>query len=531
MLKLIVTQAHRWVGVPLGILFLVTLVTGLLVGSIDLFRAMDKKGQTYRRTSIAEDARALERMTQDVPGVFQAVMPTPRTPFYQARARGETRTYRIGDLALINHEVSSGSGFYRLALGLHRTFLLGRQAGPFSISGADAVAWVALGTLALSLLGIWLWWPYRSSFRWVRTVPVAWTRNEMLRSHMTGGVVTVVVVVLLCITGVAITYRDGARAVLDASRISDMGLRESPYYVARDWETWLRLATREIDADLAAVSFPRARGDQRGNAAGFRYGVVDPAAAVQFRFVTDSDWLGMAGSRVYVDPHQSALIGSARFGALPLGQRLYNLIVPLHAGRGTGPAYLAALLLCTGLATIMTFSGVLSFMLKHLKGRRLAAGETGRKREMRNVLITAAAGVVLGCLVGYFLPGGGGSDRSGVTGVEGARGREQVRPDQRQDPGDGMAGRGGQGPGHGAGGRGQHGAGRPGAAVPGIPFADSERSLAHMSVALMLTETQQHAIREVMREHGERMRASILAVLEPKQARKLAEIETRTARE
>ena len=36
MLKLIVTP-HRWVGVPLGILFLVTLVTGLLVGSIDLF--------------------------------------------------------------------------------------------------------------------------------------------------------------------------------------------------------------------------------------------------------------------------------------------------------------------------------------------------------------------------------------------------------------------------------------------------------------------------------------------------------------
>ena len=117
MLKVIVTQVHRWVGVPLGVLFLVTLVTGLVVGGADLLRALDGKGQTHRETSIEEDARALEQMTQDVPQIFQAVMPTPRTPFYQARARGETRTYRIGDLELIDHQVSSG--FYRLALGLH----------------------------------------------------------------------------------------------------------------------------------------------------------------------------------------------------------------------------------------------------------------------------------------------------------------------------------------------------------------------------------------------------------------------------
>ena len=81
----------------------------------------------------------------------------------------------------------------------------------------------------------------------------------------------------------------------------------------------------------------------------FDYGVIEPAAAVQFRFVTDSDWLGMAGSRVYIDPRQSALVGAARFGDLPLGQRLYSLIVPLHAGRGVTPTYLAVLLFFTAL--------------------------------------------------------------------------------------------------------------------------------------------------------------------------------------
>ena len=208
MLKRLVTLLHRWVGLPLGVLFLVALVSGLIVGGADLFRAVDGKGQTYRETSVEEDARALELMAREMPQMFQALLPTPWTPYYQARARGEAKTYRIGDLEPIDHRASSGE-FYRLALGLHRTFLLGRQRGAIGVSGADAVAWVGLIATLLSLLGIWLWWGFRRSFRWRRTVPLRWTRSEMFRSHMTAGVVTVVIVVLLCVTGAAITYRGG----------------------------------------------------------------------------------------------------------------------------------------------------------------------------------------------------------------------------------------------------------------------------------------------------------------------------------
>ena len=368
MLKRLVTLLHRWVGLPLGVLFLVALVSGLIVGGADLFRAVDGKGQTYRETSVEEDARALELMAREMPQMFQALLPTPWTPYYQARARGEAKTYRIGDLEPIDHRASSGE-FYRLALGLHRTFLLGRQRGAIGVSGADAVAWVGLIATLLSLLGIWLWWGFRRSFRWRRTVPLRWTRSEMFRSHMTAGVVTVVIVVLLCVTGAAITYRGVARSALDASQLSDVGFREYPYYVASDWETWLTLARQRMDGDLVVIGFPRSRGGQ-GPGMDFDYGVIEPAAAVQFRFVTDSDWLGMAGSRVYIDPRQSALVGAARFGDLPLGQRLYSLIVPLHAGRGVTPTYLAVLLFFTALATVMTFSGVVSFLLKLLKRRK-----------------------------------------------------------------------------------------------------------------------------------------------------------------
>ena len=80
MLKRFVTLLHRWVGLPLGVLFLVALVSGLIVGGADLWRAVDGKGQTYRETSIAEHARALELMTREMPHMFQALLPTPRPP-------------------------------------------------------------------------------------------------------------------------------------------------------------------------------------------------------------------------------------------------------------------------------------------------------------------------------------------------------------------------------------------------------------------------------------------------------------------
>ena len=538
MLKRIVTLLHRWVGLPLGALFLIALVSGLVVGGFDLLRAVDGKGQTFRETSVEEDARALVLMTREMPRMFQALLPTPWTPYYQARARGEAKTYRIGDLEPIDHRVSSGE-FYRLALGLHRTFLLGRQSGAIGISGADAVAWVGLIATVLSLLGIWLWWSFRRSFRWRRTVPVRWTRSEMFRSHMTAGVVTVVVVVLLCVTGAAITYRGVARSALDASQLSDVGFREFPYYVAADWETWLKLARRQMDGDLTVIGFPRNRGGQ-GPAADFDYGAVEPAVALQFRFVTDSDWLGMAGSRVYIDPRQSALIGAARFDDLPLGQRLYSLIVPLHAGRGVTPTYLAVLLFFTALTTVMTFSGVVSFLLKLLKRRKVAESPAADRirTEMRNLVIVTIVSAALGCAAGYILAPDDDSTPDTSLEVDGAPHPGQVGGGQGRGPGGGHghggrgnAAMGGRGPG--AGGQRGPGAAGPGGrgrrAATGFDLSAPEESLAHMSVALTLDEEQQQAIREVMQGYSRQMRGmrrDILAELTPEQREKLGEIET-----
>ena len=590
MFKLLVTQLHRWLGVPLGILFLVTLITGIAVGVADLLDDLDRKGQTYRPTSIAEDARALERMTRDMPGLFQAVLPTPRTPFYQARARGETRTYRIGDLEPIDHEVSAGNGgLYRTMLGLHRTFLLGRQDGALGFSGADIVAWVSLLAGVLGLIGIWLWWPYRSSFRWKRSVPLGWTRSEMFRSHMTGGVVTIVAVVLLCVTGAAITYRGAAAAMLGASRISDTGMREAPYYLARDWTTWLDAATQEMDGELTVVSFPRRRGRGGGQVpapALMRYGALDPAAAVQFRFVTGGDWLGMAGSRVYLDPRQSALIGAARFEDLPIGQRLYNLIVPLHAGRGVTPAYLVALLIGTVLVTVMTFTGIVSFVLKHVRrlahrsvaapspggdragaevragaslagklfGAGFIGGRTGGEATMRSLVITGLLGAALGGASGYTLASGGSgpgvavddgtpSPADATVAVPTAapdRPRTGAEPGRRLGGGRGHSGpNAGRQPEHGGhrhgtsnAGRGPGGGGRGGARETRVGFnpADLERSLAQLAILLALDESQQQAIRDVMRESDERMRSSIRAVLTAEQRRNLGASEGDAAR-
>ena len=358
-------QLHRWVGLPLGILFLVTLVSGVITGGEEFVRAIDNKGQDYRPTTLEEDVRAIEKITSEVRRINAIVMPTPQTPFYQARTQTSTKTYRVGDLKLIKEKTASRDGFFETVLRLHRGFLLGRE-GFFGLSGPEIAAWVSLIVLGLGLMGVYLWWRVRRSFGFRKLIPASGRKHAYFQAHINGGIVTVVMLLILGFTGAAMTYRDVARSTLGAERVSSSGLEEVPLYVEDNWEAWLRKAEAKMpDAELAMISFPR----QRGASDGAESGGVKAQAAIQFRYISEKDWLGVAGSRVYIEPAQSAYLGAVRFDALPFGQKLYTMIVPLHTGRNVSPTYLGVMLVFTALAVVMTFSGVISMVIQLIRRR------------------------------------------------------------------------------------------------------------------------------------------------------------------
>lgn len=371
----VLRQLHRWIGLPLGGLFLITLASGVVVGGEEFLSSLDKHGQQYRSTTIEEDIQAVEKITAEMQGLRSIVMPRPETPYYQGRGRGGIKTFRIGDLALIDDKKRSREDFIPTVLRLHRNYLLGRQE-VLGFGGADLSAWVSLGAIALGFVGVYLWWRARRTFGLDKLVPVKSKRRDYFQAHIHGGVIVLLVILLLGLTGASITYRPIGQSVLGAEQISAPGLRDYPLYIEDSWDAWLRRAEASMPGEeLARISFPRGGGATE-------FDSVNPRNAIQFRYVTDKDWLGVAGSRVFIDPGQSGYLGAVRFEALPFGQKLYTMILPLHTGRNISTVYLGVVLVFSILAMVMTFSGVISILIQLAKQqmkRRTAIAAAGRR--------------------------------------------------------------------------------------------------------------------------------------------------------
>ncbi|MEJ2744055.1 MAG: hypothetical protein P8176_16685, partial [Gammaproteobacteria bacterium] len=116
---------HRYLGFPLGILFVVTFGSGCLTALDELltraaqangkisyswpsslfeftFNAEEKNG--FNETaSLEKTAQALSVITAGKPAVRQVLLPTFQAPYYRVKARGERWTYRISDFQLVSH--------------------------------------------------------------------------------------------------------------------------------------------------------------------------------------------------------------------------------------------------------------------------------------------------------------------------------------------------------------------------------------------------------------------------------------------
>ena len=369
-MKKYLVYLHRWLGFPLGLLFVVVFGTGLISAFEEMLSRVDFAGPEYqyRETTIAQDADALAAITGGRDGIRQVVMPTEKTPYYQVDMRGETFTYAIDDLKQVQHEQLESGGFFRTALQLHRNFLLGREEF-LGISGKSYVAWTGLIALLLSVLGLWLWWPMRKSFRAKDLVPQGRQRRNFYYAHLTGGVVTLVAVILLGVTGAAITYRPLAKQVLGVDQPhaaktlqhkneqrkngQQKTVSQTPEVLEVGWHAWLTAARAEIPgAELTRIRFPRPSSSE---------------PVIEFRFRATGDWLGLANSKVRINTEHSTLVEVSRFEEQSLGEKLYSIIVPLHSGRGLHIGYLLVLLVFSLLGTLMVFSGLVSFLVKRRK--------------------------------------------------------------------------------------------------------------------------------------------------------------------
>lgn len=420
-MKKFFSTVHRWLGFPLGLLFVITFGTGCLTAVDELLERVEhtrtKSHYIYRATSIEEDARALtfilegreleggtgdgvtgdgkkregitgngrqgnESLGEGQKGeskkeIRQVTLPSKDRPYYHVATRGERWIFPIDHLDQENYSQSNNEGFFRTVLQLHRNYLLGKE-GLLGVEGKHYAAWVGLIALMLSLLGLWLWWPLRKSFAIKDLVPRGKKRKHFYFSHMSSGVVLLVVILLLALTGASITYRAITQQLFGVERDKSSNIK--PIVLNNNWQAWLQEAYAQMPegAQLEQIRFPRqAKGgrakqparnnaDKRPNNRRNKTG----QHILEFRFHAPGDWLGLASSKVKIDKNSSQLVDVVLFRDLPLSEKFYFILVPLHTGHNLPAVYVIALLVLSLLGTVMVFSGLVSFVVKKRKWLR-----------------------------------------------------------------------------------------------------------------------------------------------------------------
>jgi len=210
MIKKFLTTLHRWLGFPVGILFIITFGTGLITAidelSVRFNHAQKSRGYSLQQISIDDNAAALSKITSGKKGLSRIIMPTAETPYYQLASRSERWTYNLKQLEIAVHKQNQSNAFFKTVLQLHRNFLLGKS-GVAGIAGNKIVAWVGLISLIISFIGLWIWWPRRRLFNIRDTFPRGKKQKNLYNNHTSSGVICIVAILILALTGAGITYR------------------------------------------------------------------------------------------------------------------------------------------------------------------------------------------------------------------------------------------------------------------------------------------------------------------------------------
>ena len=396
---------HRWLGFPLGLLFVITFGTGCLTAVAELLARFEYRQShaslSYRSSTIEENAAALAIIVDGKKGIRQVLMPSPESPYYQVVARGERWVYPVDNIDQEHHLQRSNEGFFRSVLQLHRNFLLGKE-GFLGIEGKYYTAWVGLGAVLLSFIGLWVWWPWRKTFKAKDILPRGITKKHFYYSHIASGVVVSVVILVLALTGASITYRAIAQQLFSLERNSTPALQVLP--LNNNWLAWLEgaYAQMPVGSRLDKIRFPRqtkGAGEKRliGNDMGgktksheikgntlannipvklsvnidrsrqaenINSGKNIDQKLLEFRFYAPGNWLGLSSSKVKVDKQRSQLVAVILFSDLPFAAKIYSMLVPLHTGHNLSLVYVIALLVVSLLGTVMVFSGLVSFLVK-----------------------------------------------------------------------------------------------------------------------------------------------------------------------
>lgn len=227
----------------------------------------------------------------------------------------------------------------------------------------------------MAITGLVLWWPTRKTFNIKRLWPADLSRRSLLSWHRDAGMVLSPLLLLFILSGSAMVFYTSVQKGLNALFGDPVPQIVLPAGTAVDIESLLPqtatgFATDNLplpDADtLTRVQevLPDAR-------LTFYYADALPQGFHRFRLKRECELHPNGLSFVYTDARSGEIVHIKDACAMPTGERLTNIIYPLHAGKIGSELYRVLGLLTALVLAGLAVTGVVTYVQKlRRKGKR-----------------------------------------------------------------------------------------------------------------------------------------------------------------
>lgn len=255
----------------------------------------------------------------------------------------------------------------------------------------------------MAVTGLILWWPTRKTFSWKRLWPADLSRRSLLAWHRDAGMVLSPLLLLFILSGSAMVFYTSVQKGLNALFGDPVPQIVLPTATAVDVQSLLppltpvassaqpdtgvpaQPAERTPRFSTAALPLPDADTLTRvqqalpGARLTFYYADALPQGFHRFRLKRDCELHPNGLSFVHTDAHNGDIVHVKDACAMPTGERITNMIYPLHAAKTGSELYRVLGLLTALVLAGLSVSGVVTYVQQLRRQRQ-------RQRQRRIML-------------------------------------------------------------------------------------------------------------------------------------------------
>jgi uncharacterized iron-regulated membrane protein len=314
-------QVHLWLGVGLGLYFMVVCLTGsVIVYKKEMERAMIPQ---LIRVEPLEKRVSFQGMVDRVKAAYpKATLQNvylywePGTSWsfrMQSKTEGRIQVYVDPYRGVILGEDRYRGKFLQWVYDLHVNLLLGDL-------GEWLNGWGGFGLALVSVSGIVIWWPGR---RWWRQGFTYETRARWKRQnydlHKLGGLASSVVLLLLAVTGAYWTFPKEYEALIGWATGTPVVIATPRVEPVKEW------VSLDVALEAAMKAVPG------GTPTLFRL-AAKPNEVHSLHHLLPGDWRTQGDHVAYIHPGTAAVVRVTYHEDVPLGARIQRDIFGLHFG-------------------------------------------------------------------------------------------------------------------------------------------------------------------------------------------------------